>query len=72
MPTGFDQDFAHASHHYRGSDPVVRQNLQVLKDAMKQAGFIQLESEWWHFDDKDFINNPQPIIYGWEIGIPAM
>lgn len=72
MPTGFDQDFAHASRNYRGADPMVAQNLQVLQAAMKQAGFTQLESEWWHFDDAEYISNPQPIVYGWRIGLPSM
>ncbi len=72
MPTGFDQDFAHASRNYRGADPVVKQNLQVLQAAMKQAGFTQLESEWWHFDDAEYLNNPQPIVYGWQIALPGM
>ena len=72
MPTGFDQDFTHASKNYRGGDPVVKQNLQVLQAAMKQAGFTQLESEWWHFDDTEYVNHPQPIVYGWQIALPAM
>jgi D-alanyl-D-alanine dipeptidase len=72
MPTAFDQDFAHASRNYHGSDPVVRQNVQRLQAAMKQAGFAQLESEWWHFDDATYIDDPQPIIYGWQISLPAM
>ncbi|MDI1315288.1 M15 family metallopeptidase [Prosthecobacter sp.] len=72
MPTGFDQDFANASRNYRGADPVVRQNLVVLQTAMKQAGFTQLESEWWHFDDADYLNHPQPIVYGWQIALPGM
>jgi zinc D-Ala-D-Ala dipeptidase len=72
MPTYFDQDFANASRRYRGSDPVVKQNLQILQAAMKQAGFIQLQSEWWHFDDKDFLYNPQPIIYGRQLAIPML
>ena len=72
MPTGFDQDFAHASRNYSGADPVVKQNLQVLQAAMKQAGFTQLESEWWHFDDAEYLNNPQPIVYGWQIALPGM
>jgi D-alanyl-D-alanine dipeptidase len=72
MPTYFDQDFAHASHHYRGSDPVVKQNLQILKDAMKEAGFTQLESEWWHFDDGDYIFDPQPVVFGRELSIPVL
>jgi len=72
MPTGFDQDLAHAKTNYQGSDPVVKHNLQVLKAAMKQAGFIQLEAEWWHFDDAAYLRNPQPIIYGWELSLPVM
>lgn len=72
MPTGFDQDFAHASVNYTGNDPVVKQNLQILKAAMKQAGFIQLESEWWHFDDAEYLTDPQPVIYGWRIALPGM
>lgn len=72
MPTGFDQDFAQASRNYTGKDPVVKQNLQMLQTAMKQAGFIQLESEWWHFDDAEYLNNPQPIVYGWRIALPGM
>ena len=72
MPTYFDQDFEHASHHYRGNDPMVKQNLHILKEAMKQAGFTQLESEWWHFDDEDYIHDPQPIVYGRELAIPVL
>ncbi|WP_395747574.1 M15 family metallopeptidase [Prosthecobacter sp.] len=72
MPTDFDQDFAHAGVNYTGTDPLVRQNLQILKAAMKQAGFIQLESEWWHFDDADYLTDPQPVIYGRKIELPAM
>lgn len=72
MPTYFDQDFNNASHHYRGGDPVIKQNLSILKEAMKQAGFTQLESEWWHFDDADYIYNPQPIVYGRELAIPVL
>lgn len=72
MPTYFDEDFANASHHYRGNDPVVRRNLQILKDAMTQAGFAQLESEWWHFDDGDYVSNPQPVVFGHQLAIPTL
>ena len=72
MPTGFDQDLPHAGINYCGSDPLVKQNLQLLKNAMKQAGFTQLESEWWHFDDAAYISDPQPVIYGWRIALPGM
>ena len=72
MPTYFDQDFANASPNYRGSDPVVKHNLQLLKAAMQLAGFTQLESEWWHFDDTEYVRDPQPIVYGWQLALPSM
>lgn len=72
MPTGFDQDLEHAGIHYQGGDPVVRQNLQILNAAMKEAGFTQLESEWWHFDDADYITDPQPVVFAHKLGLPAM
>lgn len=72
MPTYFDEDFANASRHYRGNDPEVRRNLQILNGAMKQAGFTQLESEWWHFDDADYVSNPQPVVFGHQLAIPTL
>ncbi|WP_395740355.1 M15 family metallopeptidase [Prosthecobacter sp.] len=72
MPTYFDQDMAHASPNYQGSDPLVKRNLQLLKATMRLAGFTQLESEWWHFDDTDYVRDPQPVIYGWRLALPSM
>lgn len=72
MPTGFDQDLEHAGIHYQGSDPVVRQNLQILNAAMKEAGFTQLESEWWHFDDSDYVTDPQPVVFAQKLGLQVM
>ncbi len=72
MPTGFDAGLRNASAKYQGSDPVVARNLQLLQRAMLRAGFSQARAEWWHFDDGDFVNNPQPIIYGHELAIPAL
>lgn len=71
MPTYFDEDLERANPDYNGGDPEVRRNLGIFQKAMKQAGFVLLPTEWWHFDDDDFVNNPQPIIYGWELGIPV-
>lgn len=69
MPTYFDEDLDHARPHYQGGDAEVKQNLGILQKAMKQAGFTPLTTEWWHFDDTEFLNKPQPIVYGWELGI---
>jgi D-alanyl-D-alanine dipeptidase len=60
MGTGFD-DLSERSHPAleatmlaRGEiTPAQVANRQLLRDAMKQAGFIGINSEWWHFDCGD-------------------
>lgn len=51
MPTQFDVLTNEASSHYKGNDPEIRRNLQILQTAMKNAGFRKINDEWWHFDD---------------------
>ncbi|MDZ4289892.1 MAG: M15 family metallopeptidase [Prosthecobacter sp.] len=69
LPTTHDEDLEHASTHYSGSDPVIRRNLQILHGAMRTAGLEPLSGEWWHFDDRDFINSPIQVVTAWEIGL---
>lgn len=71
MPTGFDAGLHGASAKYRGGDAVIAHNLQLLQRAMLRAGFTQARAEWWHFDDGEFVNHPQPIVFGRELAIPA-
>ncbi len=49
MPTGFDNftDTAHSDFIFL-SEPILK-NRAILKNAMEKFGFIQLETEWWHF-----------------------
>ena len=54
MPTGFDEFTSAAKLHYDGNDPAVKLHLKVLVDAMKQAGFYGMRSEWWHFVAPDW------------------
>ncbi|MGV3661083.1 MAG: M15 family metallopeptidase [Prosthecobacter sp.] len=72
MPTRFDAGLQNAAAHYQGSDLEIRRNLQILQAAMKQAGFTQVTAEWWHFDDGDFVQNPQSIIYAHQLAIPKI
>ncbi len=72
MPTGFDAGLHNASARYQGGDSVVARNLQLLQRAMLRAGFTQARAEWWHFDDGDFVNNPQPVIFGHQLAIPVL
>lgn len=54
MPTPFDS-FTEKSHrNYQGGSSQARKNSQLLERMMKEAGFIPLSTEWWHFDAVDW------------------
>ena len=69
MPTAFDDKLGPSATDYSGGDPVIRRNLSILHTAMRTAGLIPLDDEWWHFDNIDHIKSPVPIIRGPQIGI---
>jgi D-alanyl-D-alanine dipeptidase len=60
MGTGFD-DLSELSHpalepHFLATGKLSGQqvaNRQLLRDAMAQAGFVGISTEWWHFDCGD-------------------
>ncbi len=49
MPTDFDDFSPAAMWKYQGRDPVIGSHLHLLQIAMRDAGFLGLRSEWWHF-----------------------
>jgi D-alanyl-D-alanine dipeptidase len=49
MPTDFDNFTPAASWKYVGQDPSVRAHLYLLQVAMRDAGFLGMQAEWWHF-----------------------
>jgi D-alanyl-D-alanine dipeptidase len=49
MPTDFDDFTPAAMWKYVGVDPAIRAHLYTLQIAMRDAGFLGLRSEWWHF-----------------------
>jgi len=50
MGTRFDT-MAEASHLLaEGHSPLVQRNRFLLLGIMKQAGFLELDEEWWHFE----------------------
>ncbi len=58
--TGFDC-FSPASHpDYQGISAQARANRLLLRLLMTQAGFIPLDTEWWHFT---LANEPYPDTY---------
>lgn len=56
MPTGFDDFTPKASPNYSGITAEQKKNLSILTNAMTAAGFRQISTEWWHFDDTDYPN----------------
>ncbi len=51
MPTPFDDFTTRASRNDDNFPSEVLKNRKILENAMKNAGFEPLPSEWWHFDD---------------------
>lgn len=50
MPTEFDNFSARAASDFMDLPEQAIINRRVLKEAMETFGFLQLSSEWWHFD----------------------
>ena len=53
MPTGFDDFSERARSNYPHVSREVFKNRKILQDAMREFGFTTINSEWWHFNDKD-------------------
>ena len=48
-------------------DPTIKRNVTLLQSAMTNAGFVMLDTEWWHFNDPDGENDPP--VYPKDIGL---
>lgn len=53
MPPGFDDFTEKASRTNKNISPMAQQNLDLLTKVMQESGFTTINSEWWHFNDKD-------------------
>jgi D-alanyl-D-alanine dipeptidase len=54
MPSDFDAFSPAAALHYKGNNPVVAADLDLLLHAMGAAGFKGMHTEWWHFVAPDW------------------
>jgi len=58
MPSTFD-DFSEKAHRdYMGANEEEIRNREFLKQIMERHGFIELPTEWWHFDLKEWQDYP--------------
>ena len=53
MPTGFDDFTKNAHIECTNISEDAKKNRRVLQQAMIKYGFKTINSEWWHFNDKD-------------------
>lgn len=58
MPTGFDFFGPEASIYYNGCTEEEKNNRELLGKVMQNNGFRRISSEWWHFDDVDYLDYP--------------
>ena len=58
MPSVYDEMSPRAYPDYAGCEPAEREHRQILRKAMEREGFTVYETEWWHFDFKDWREYP--------------
>jgi zinc D-Ala-D-Ala dipeptidase len=58
MPTEFDDFTEKAAHDYNKLSEEVLKNRMILKTIMEKYGFVHLNSEWWHYDLKNYSEYP--------------
>ena len=55
LPTKFDE-FTEAAHRKHALEGVKGREAKRLAEAMTAAGFVAIDTEWWHFDAPDSAN----------------
>lgn len=58
MPTEFDEFSIKAHRDYIGASDIQIKNAELLKNVMIKHGFKPIYTEWWHFDDINYLNYP--------------
>ena len=55
MPSSFDDTTIRGGRKYAATLPMhIQENLLILTSAMLSAGFDAIDSEWWHYCDRDW------------------
>lgn len=58
MPTEYDHFGPEASITYSDCTEEEKNNRELLGTIMEKHGFRRINSEWWHFDDTDYLKYP--------------
>lgn len=58
MPTEYDHFGKEASIYYEGCTKEQKDNRELLGKIMEKHGFRRISSEWWHFDDVNYLDYP--------------
>lgn len=58
MPTPYDEFSPRAHLNYFQVSEEIAANRTRLQTAMREAGFLPIDSEWWHFDYRDWAHFP--------------
>jgi D-alanyl-D-alanine dipeptidase len=58
MPSLYDEMTERSRPGYGGGTPEQRERRELLRSAMEKEGFTAFESEWWHFDYRDWRDYP--------------
>lgn len=53
MPSEYDDFSTKADRNFQDATPTQRKNVQFLGDIMSRHGFSTIQTEWWHFEDKE-------------------
>ncbi|WP_160677769.1 M15 family metallopeptidase [Clostridium sp. C8-1-8] len=53
MPTGFDEFNVTAYRTSTAMSANAKKNMNLLTSVMEKHGFNPIQTEWWHYDDKD-------------------
>ncbi|MGV0024767.1 M15 family metallopeptidase [Phormidesmis priestleyi] len=58
MPTRFDEFSDRAHRNYNNLSHTIKTNRATLERIMEKYGFVGLQTEWWHFDAKEWRQFP--------------
>jgi D-alanyl-D-alanine dipeptidase len=58
MPSSYDEFSERAHPDYKGGTAEETAHRELLRKTMEAAGFTVYDTEWWHFDYKEWKQYP--------------